>query len=94
MHGVISHLPVMYEITFELLALSEINVLFYQEFNKGNYDGCLSSMNKLVNTRGLDPKVIMNKAVVEFYNSRFSQTDDLRQALDIACTKVYNSFKL
>ena len=59
-----------------------------QEFDHINYDACLATLSKLNNTRGPDPKIQHNKAVVEYYKSKSQRTDEFRKALKDVCSKV------
>ncbi|XP_052063394.1 CCR4-NOT transcription complex subunit 10-like [Mytilus californianus] len=56
-----------------------------QEFEKKNYGACCNLTHKLFVERSMDPKVVHNKAVAEFYQSGFLTTDEFRQSLDKVC---------
>ncbi|XP_064599007.1 CCR4-NOT transcription complex subunit 10-like [Liolophura sinensis] len=56
-----------------------------QEFDKAQYEQCSQTINKLLSQRSNDPKVVHNKAVTEFYSSKFCKTAEFRQALSKVC---------
>lgn len=59
-----------------------------QEFEKKNYGACCNLIHKLFTERSVDPKVVHNKSVAEFYQSGFLTTDEFRQSLDKVCQMV------
>ena len=59
-----------------------------EEFDKGNYDACAKIVTKLAETRGQDPRVAHNVAVVEYYKTGFTRTDEYRQAMVGVAAKV------
>lgn len=59
-----------------------------QEFEKAQYEQCSQTINKLSSQRSNDPKVVHNKAVTEFYSSKFCKTAEFRQALSKVCQLV------
>lgn len=59
-----------------------------QLFEQRNYDKCLLLLNQLSATRGQDPKVDLNKAVVEYYRSGFVSTDEFKKVLHDICGKA------
>lgn len=58
------------------------------EFERRNYDACCTALNKLVNARPTDPKVLHNKMVAEYYQSAMKKTDELKQNLASICQMV------
>ena len=58
------------------------------EFDNGQYDTCLSTLQKLGAKRGQDLKVSHNKAVTEYYKSGFTRTDDFKATLSNITSKV------
>lgn len=56
-----------------------------QEFEKQQYDNCISTMNKLTQNRTMDPKVIHNKGVAEFYQSKFTKIEEFKLCLSTVC---------
>uniref|UniRef100_A0A182IP89 CCR4-NOT transcription complex subunit 10 n=1 Tax=Anopheles atroparvus TaxID=41427 RepID=A0A182IP89_ANOAO len=51
------------------------------EFQKANYHACLQTLQKLLKTQENNPKVLHNRAVVEFYNSDLRRYDQFRTAM-------------
>lgn len=60
----------------------------YQDFFHGKYIECIQSLLKLVNSRPNDPKVMHNKAVVEYYLSDFKRSDEFKKNLQYVCNQV------
>lgn len=60
----------------------------YQDFYHGKYIECVQSLLKLVNSRPSDPKVMHNKAVVEYYLSDFKRTDEFKKNLQHVCNQA------
>lgn len=58
------------------------------EFEKQNFDTCYNTLTKLGNTRASDPKLLHNRAVVEYHKSGFVRTDEFRQSVSDVCTRV------
>lgn len=52
-----------------------------EEFDNGNYDACANLLQKLSTNRAADPRLIHNRAVVEFYRSGCSKTDEYMEAI-------------
>ncbi|XP_053664623.1 CCR4-NOT transcription complex subunit 10 [Anopheles marshallii] len=51
------------------------------EFQKADYHACHQTLQKLLKTQDCNPKVLHNKAVVEFYNSDLRRYDQFRSAM-------------
>jgi CCR4-NOT transcription complex subunit 10 len=58
------------------------------DFEKGNYESCLAGISKLYSARSLDPKVMHNKAVAEYYISGLRKTDEFRKCMNNVCYQV------
>ena len=58
------------------------------EFDKGNYETCLSTLNKVVSSRSSDAKVHHNKFLTEYCKSGFKNTDEFQKGLHIVCEMV------
>ncbi|KAK7076165.1 CCR4-NOT transcription complex subunit 10, partial [Halocaridina rubra] len=58
------------------------------EFNKSNYQTTLTLLNQLQESRPKDPKVLMNKAVAEYYRSDLKKTDAFRKQLVEICSQA------
>lgn len=69
-------------------AQSELAKQAWQEFNKQQYDNCINILNKLLVNRSKDSKVIHNKAVAEFYQSKFTKVSEFKQSLASVCHHV------
>ena len=64
-----------------------------QEFEKNNYEGCLSILGKLANSgRSQDPKLMHNRAVVEYFKSKCTRTEEFRKSLHDVIIKVSSCF--
>ncbi|KAK8742716.1 hypothetical protein OTU49_001638 [Cherax quadricarinatus] len=57
------------------------------EFTKGNYVSALTHLNQLQATRPKDAKVLMNKAVIEYYKSDLKKTEIFRKQLVDICSQ-------
>jgi len=58
------------------------------EFDRGEYESCLSMISHLAETRGHDLKVIHNQAVAAYYKSGMTRTDEFKSALNDVYSKV------
>lgn len=58
------------------------------EFEHKQYGACCNTMNKLLLERSNDPKVLHNHSVVQFYQSGYQTTDELRGVLETVCRMV------
>ena len=63
-----------------------------EEFEKGDFDACHSILNKLSKSRGPDPKLFHNKAILEYVRSSYTRTDEYKKAMKDACAKVCKLF--
>ncbi|CAF0808174.1 unnamed protein product [Didymodactylos carnosus] len=53
-----------------------------QEYEKGTYESCLKTLNKLLEFCPDDPKVLFNMALTEYALSGFQKTDQFRSSLN------------
>lgn len=60
------------------------------EYERKNYEACLQHLERIAETRPNDPKVMLNKAVVEFYKNGSCTTDAYRKAFADVCEQVIN----
>lgn len=58
------------------------------EFDRCEYESCLSMISRLAETRGHDLKVIHNQAVAAYYKSGLTRTDEFKSALNDVYSKV------
>jgi CCR4-NOT transcription complex subunit 10 len=58
-----------------------------EEFEKGNYDLCMKHLHKLNDSRSQDARVGHNLAIVEYYKTKFTKTNDFKRALKEISTK-------
>lgn len=58
------------------------------EYEKKNYKSCLQHLERIEETRPSDPKVLLNKAIVEYYESGLCTTDKFQKALADVCKQV------
>ncbi|CAH1778695.1 unnamed protein product [Owenia fusiformis] len=61
----------------------------HAEFDKGQYDACLNTINKLMSTRSSDPRVVHNKVIVEYYRNGFKKTDEFRKNMAAVCQQAH-----
>ena len=59
-----------------------------KEFEQKQFTSCCNIMNKLMALRGMDPRVLHNKAVADFCLSGSQSTDEFRQSLATVCQLV------
>ncbi|KFQ35636.1 CCR4-NOT transcription complex subunit 10, partial [Mesitornis unicolor] len=69
----------------------ELSSSALQAFLAGNYDACLQHLNTLQDINKDDYKITLNTAVVEFYKSNQSTTDNLRQTLNQLKNQVHSA---
>ncbi|XP_064640490.1 CCR4-NOT transcription complex subunit 10-like [Lineus longissimus] len=55
------------------------------DFEKGNFESCLAGISNLYSVRTLDPKVMHNKGVAEYYISGLRKTDEFRKCMNSVC---------
>lgn len=60
-----------------------------QEFERKQFTSCCNIMNKLMASRGSDPRVVHNKAVADFCLSGSQSTDEFRQSLANVCEMAH-----
>ncbi len=70
------------EIEMELARLAKV------AFDSHRYESCLSSLNKLQESRGSDGRVAHNRAVAQYLLSNLTLTDGFRKALLLVNTQV------
>ena len=58
------------------------------EFKQRRYDSCSNMLRKLADLRPNDPRVLVNRAVVDYYQSGLCKTDEFRKQLAIAKKQV------
>ena len=59
-----------------------------KEFEQKQFTSCCNIMNKLMAQRGMDPRVLHNKAVADFCLSGSQSTDEFRHSLATVCQLV------
>ena len=57
-------------------------------FNSHRYESCLSALNKLLDSRRHDGRVVHNRAVAQFLLSNLTHTDEFRRTLQSVSTQV------
>ena len=68
--------------------LNWLSSFILQDFEKSNYDGANGFLAKIAANRSQDPKVIHNKAVVNYFKSGLRRTDEFKVHLLDVCNKV------
>lgn len=58
------------------------------EFKSKNYSGCLATLGTLATSRSHDHKIMLNRAVAEYYKSGLTKTNEFRRALNEISSKV------
>jgi len=58
------------------------------EYEKKNYKSCLEHLQRIEEARPNDPKVLLNKAVVEFYESGLCTADKFQKSIIDVCKQV------
>jgi len=58
------------------------------EYERKNYKRCLQHLERIQEARPNDPKVLLNKAIVEFYDSGLCTTDKFQKSLIDVCKMV------
>uniref|UniRef100_A0A673T2Y5 CCR4-NOT transcription complex subunit 10 n=1 Tax=Suricata suricatta TaxID=37032 RepID=A0A673T2Y5_SURSU len=69
----------------------ELSTSALQAFTAGNYDACLQHLACLQEVNKDDYKIILNKAVAEFFKSNQMTTDSLRQTLNQLKNQVHSA---
>lgn len=62
----------------------QLSTAAYNHFKEKNYDNCLQQLQKLSEVRAYDARIDANKAVVEYYISNFSKTDEFSKQISLA----------
>ncbi|XP_050537482.1 CCR4-NOT transcription complex subunit 10 isoform X3 [Daktulosphaira vitifoliae] len=58
------------------------------EYEQKNFKACMEYLKQIEAVRSNDPKVMLNKAIVEFYENGLCTTDKFRKAFTEVCTQV------
>ncbi|XP_050428026.1 CCR4-NOT transcription complex subunit 10 isoform X2 [Adelges cooleyi] len=58
------------------------------EYEQKNYKACLQTLERIEAVRPNDPKVMLNKAVVEFYKNDLCTTDKFRKSFSDVCSQI------
>ncbi|XP_035231469.1 CCR4-NOT transcription complex subunit 10-like [Stegodyphus dumicola] len=67
----------------------ELATIAFQEFEMGNYEQCLNSLNKLLSKRQQDTKVFHNICVTEYYISGCKKTEIFNKNLIEICKQAH-----
>ena len=59
-----------------------------EAFNNHRYESCLSSLNKLLDSRRQDGRVHHNRAVAQYLLSNLTHTDEFRRTLHSVSAQV------
>ena len=59
-----------------------------QEFERGNYNQCSTTMGRLADARPTDVKVVLNRAVALFYQSNCKAIDEFRHNIQTVFNMV------
>lgn len=66
----------------------ELAQLAKDSFNSHRYESCLSALNKLLDCRRHDGRVVHNRAVAQYLLSNLTHTDDFRRTLQSVSAQV------
>lgn len=58
------------------------------EYEKKNYKSCLEHLQRIEESRPNDPKVLLNKAIVEFYETGLCTADKFQKSFIDVCKQV------
>jgi len=58
------------------------------EYDQKNFKTCLEHLKRIEESRPNDPKVLLNKAIVEFYDDGLCTTDKFQKSLADVCKQV------
>lgn len=58
------------------------------EYEKKNFKVCLENLKQIEAVRPNDPKVMLNKAIVEFYDNDLCTTDKFRKSFTEVCAQI------
>lgn len=67
---------------------AELSRLARDSFHSHRYEGCLSALNKLLDFRRYDGRVIHNRAVAQYMLSNQTHTDEFRRTLQSVSAQV------
>lgn len=59
------------------------------DYERKNYKACLQHLERIEEARPNDPKVLLNKAIVEFYDSGLCTTDKFQKSFVDVCKQVW-----
>lgn len=59
-----------------------------ESFNNHRYESCLSALNKLLDCRRQDARVVHNRAVAQYLLSNLTHTDEFRRTLQSVSAQV------
>lgn len=60
------------------------------EYESKDYKACLEYLERIEEARPNDPKVLLNKAIVEFYDSGLCTTDKFQKSFVDVCKQVWS----
>lgn len=66
----------------------ELARLAKESFDSNRYESCLSALNKLLDSRKHDGRVMHNRAVAQYLLSNLTNTDDFRKTLQLVSAQV------
>jgi len=58
------------------------------EYEQKNYKSCLEHLQRIEVSRPNDPKVLLNKAIVEFYDNGLCTSDKFQKSFIDVCKQV------
>jgi len=58
------------------------------EYEQKNYKSCLEHLQRIQDSRPNDPKVLLNKAIVEFYENGLCTADKFQKSFVDVCKQV------
>lgn len=58
------------------------------EYEQKNYKSCLQHLDRIEEARPNDPKVLLNKAIVQFYDNGLCTTDKFQKSFVDVCKQV------
>ena len=66
----------------------ELAIIAKEAFYNHHYESCLSTLNKLLDSRRQDGRVAHNKAVAQYLLSNLTHTDEFRKTLQSVSAQV------
>jgi hypothetical protein len=67
---------------------AELSRVARDAFYNHHYESCLSALNKLLDSRRHDGRVIHNRAVAQYLLSNLTHTDEFRRTLESVSAQV------